>query len=202
MAVCADLAGWGMTLESPYGGYWGTTPLIMGSVRGVRAWRFEKGKLESPHANGNYWTQGEQIARCGNRPIKYGRLTDLDTPWVFNRIPRPKHLKNCMCGFYACYWDEVDQVHDTWGVVGVIEGYGQTALGTLGFRSEKAKIVALAPARRVGPFRYGSFNRPFRIKDLRRAFPDTPVYRKSKDMFLNHPVTRLEEITGSLGLVK
>lgn len=48
---------------------------------------------------------------------------------------------NCKCGFWA--YDEAGFVaHGS--VVGVIEGYGKTTVGTKGFRSEKARIIALS----------------------------------------------------------
>jgi len=48
-----------------------------------------------------------------------------------------------MCGFYA-YFDD-DPVNENYGgqVVGLIEGTGIATVGRKGFRSEKAKIVAL-----------------------------------------------------------
>ena len=47
----------------------------------------------------------------------------------------------CQCGFWA--YDEAGfKAHGT--VVGVIEGYGKTTVGTKGFRCEKARIVALS----------------------------------------------------------
>lgn len=48
---------------------------------------------------------------------------------------------SCECGFWA--YDEAGfKAHGR--VVGVIEGYGKTTVGTKGFRCEKARIVALS----------------------------------------------------------
>lgn len=47
----------------------------------------------------------------------------------------------CQCGFWA-YDEGGFKAHGS--VVGVIEGYGKTTVGTKGFRSEKARIVALS----------------------------------------------------------
>lgn len=46
----------------------------------------------------------------------------------------------CQCGFWA-YDEGSFTPHGK--VIGVIEGYGKTTIGTKGFRAEKAKIVAL-----------------------------------------------------------
>ena len=186
-----------MTTE--FGAYSEPLPLVLGSVRGVRAWRFEKGRLQSPHANGCFWSSGEQIAQCGTRP-PYRGLEALWKSWEFRDDPDPEHVKNCVCGFYAHYQGVSDyELNLIWGVVGVIEGYGTTTLGTKGFRCQKAKIVALAPSHRVGLFTYGSYNRPFRLKALRQAFPDIPVYRTFDKLLLEHPATRYEDVAEPLG---
>jgi hypothetical protein len=57
-------------------------------------------------------------------------------------------FSTCTCGFYA-FLNGHNRYADTNPVVGIIEGYGETVIGTRGFRSKKAKILALAP---VVPF--------------------------------------------------
>jgi hypothetical protein len=55
---------------------------------------------------------------------------------------------DCSCGFYAYFSEEVNEyVHPGMAqVVGIIEGTGETVVGTKGFRSSKARIVALSPS--------------------------------------------------------
>jgi hypothetical protein len=59
-------------------------------------------------------------------------------------IPEPpKHsLDTCVCGFYG-YYDGSNDYHKPEYVSGVIEGYGETLIGTRGFRCMKARIVAI-----------------------------------------------------------
>lgn len=61
------------------------------------------------------------------------------------QLPEPENhdLEKCSCGFYAYYSSSPNQYINGSRVTGIIEGYGNTLIGTLGFRSEKAKIVAL-----------------------------------------------------------
>lgn len=55
----------------------------------------------------------------------------------------PKHdMSTCKCGFYGFYDGSNDYKSDS-TVSAVVEGYGETVIGTRGFRSMKAKIVAL-----------------------------------------------------------
>lgn len=54
----------------------------------------------------------------------------------------PHTLEQCKCGFYA-YYDGSDDYHREGYVSGVIEGYGEAIIGTRGFRSMRARLVAL-----------------------------------------------------------
>lgn len=55
----------------------------------------------------------------------------------------PEHnLETCKCGFYG-YYDGSDDYHREGYVSAVVEGYGETLIGTRGFRSVKSKILAL-----------------------------------------------------------
>lgn len=49
---------------------------------------------------------------------------------------------NCTCGFYA-YFDGGNDFADEKTVSAVVEGYGVCAVGTRGFRAEKARLLAL-----------------------------------------------------------
>lgn len=97
--------------------------LVPGVVRGVRAFRVDDlGRLQAI----NYptvWKPGENVAKCQATP---------------GRHP----IGDCSCGFYA-FHDGSNDYHTTTGISAVVEGYGETVLGTRGFRSQKARIVAL-----------------------------------------------------------
>lgn len=88
--------------------------------------------LEFTHiegATGYAWPPGIIQAQC-NR-------------WLHHQPPVERdYVGDCGCGFWA-YWDF--QVYNLGGlpVAGVIEGTGRTLIGELGFRCQRARIVAL-----------------------------------------------------------
>lgn len=63
---------------------------------------------------------------------------------VQKQLPEPPAhtMADCQCGFYG-YFDGSDDYHDNGTVSAVVEAYGETIIGTRGFRAMKAKIVAL-----------------------------------------------------------
>lgn len=97
----------------------------VGSVTGLRTWNLGKhdGML---HGAWDTWQPGENIAECKG-------AGGHDVP-----------CEPCGCGFWA-YWHRAaaGEVHGEHLVIGVIEGYGGTLIGDLGFRCAKARIVAL-----------------------------------------------------------
>lgn len=84
--------------------------------------------------------------------------------------PKPKVLEHsfaeCKCGFYA-YYDGSNDYYDEARVTGVVEGYGETLIGTRGFRAMKARIVGLYldPEDERGKF-----------ARVRLNYPDVPVF--------------------------
>lgn len=55
---------------------------------------------------------------------------------------RSHDMTKCKCGFYA-YYDGSNDYHTPDRINAVVEGWGQTVIGTRGFRAEKARILAL-----------------------------------------------------------
>lgn len=66
--------------------------------------------------------------------------TDSQGRW-FDSV-QEHNMAECSCGFYGFYDGSNDYKSDG-TVSAVVEGYGETVIGTRGFRSMKAKIVAL-----------------------------------------------------------
>lgn len=74
-----------------------------------------------------------------------------DYSWM-EKVARRQHLvpeDDCGCGFWA-YWDEEearkhDGGHGGLPVLGVVEATGRVIHGELGFRAQKAQIVAVHP---------------------------------------------------------
>jgi hypothetical protein len=124
-------------------------------VRGLRQWTLKSPDFRGdPHdadlgtwpraplvgATGYAWPDSVLEAQCGN-----GRSHQVPT--------EADNGNRCGCGFWG-YWGMMELANggmfasSTSGlpVLGVIEGYGRVLLGEKGFRSQKAKIIALAPA--------------------------------------------------------
>lgn len=104
-----------------FGGY----PLTLGSVRGYRQWYTDKlGRLYGISHN-NIWLPGENEKICNNASAS----------------KKGCEIENCTCGFYAYYAPPTPPATNS--ISGVIEGYGETTVGTDGFRASKGKILAL-----------------------------------------------------------
>lgn len=122
----------------------------MQPVRGLRQWSLVSPDLRrDPHdgvwipgaltgATGWSWPDGVLEAYCNNgrdHPVP----TETDQGGA------------CGCGFWA-YWDMLSLAANRFGsgtgipVIGIIDGYGRVLIGEKGFRSQRAKITALAPA--------------------------------------------------------
>lgn len=101
----------------------------IGVVRGLRAFRATQSfghhgprlVLTGPIHTEYRWTEGENVAHCEG--------------WDF-RHP----MDACSHGFYA-YHDGSNEHQAGNTVTAVIEGYGETVVGTKGFRCTKARIV-------------------------------------------------------------
>jgi hypothetical protein len=130
-------------------------PLVAGSVTGVRLWHVDMAAAEAAVTGtpvpveglltgvfNGFWRPGENVAVCGGggqgAPPCRGDL-----------VPAP----GCGCGFWA-YWAlrYAWRCHYYWrgDVVGVIQGYGRTRIGTRGCRCGKARILGLH-VRPAGP---------------------------------------------------
>lgn len=128
--------------------------LAVGSVRGVRTFNVDKyGRLRGV-SHDAIWKPGENVATCrrSSHDAIYQTLQRTLSRSVYSNsayttseltsasaCPGLAHPK-CACGFYA-YHD--GSRYSLGEVVGVIDGYGSTTIGTKGFRCEKARIVAL-----------------------------------------------------------
>lgn len=111
------------------------TPLVAGSLIGIRAFRVRGDGTLTGVAYEVPYEEGENEAKC-----MIGAST-----WLQQHKMAGLH---CSCGFYAyfhkghsAYLPLMDYGERM--VTGLIEGYGRCTVGSLGFRAEKAKIIAL-----------------------------------------------------------
>ena len=124
-------------------------PDFIDPIYGVRAFNLDKMGRLRPWMNTKYhiWTPGENVAE------HVGWMLTFPDPLSFllgeqeePKQPPPHSPHTCMaCGFYA-YTDEQSAEENhvrKWNVAGIIEAYGKVAQGPLGFRAEKARVVAV-----------------------------------------------------------
>lgn len=72
---------------------------------------------------------------------------DIDEVW-FNDLSHSAPKKGCTCGFYSFYnlGTEESYLNPRKKIVSVVENYGRVIHGKLGLRSEKMKILGVAPS--------------------------------------------------------
>jgi len=169
-------------------------PLAVGSVTGVRLWHVDMTSAEAmvsgaavPVAGlltgvfGGVWRRGENVAVCGGGQGSPPCHRDL--------VPGPE----CGCGFWA-YW----ALRYAWRcdyywrgeVVGIIQGYGRTRIGTRGCRCGKARIVGL----HVRPAKPDPDGEPPALHyddlvEVLRSYYGVPCYPSLAEMLAAHPLT-------------
>lgn len=129
--------------------YKGTEYMILESVLGFRQWSWLRNSLIGTMAVD--WNKGSLEAVCK-------RYSTREEEEVFHSSPDAE----CQCGIYAHYLP-LESYPSRYGVFGVVEASGRILMGTRGFRTEKAKIVALAG--------FGEVNQWFEVE--RPGDPDT-----------------------------
>jgi len=113
-----------------------------GVVTGTRSFDVDKlGRLVGV-AFATVWLPGENLARCMERPDPMQYFTGRQT-WRLREAERPPHsLAECGHGFYG-YYEGSNDYYEPGRIMAVVEAYGETVIGTRGFRASKARIVAL-----------------------------------------------------------
>lgn len=113
-----------------------------GVVTGTRAFDVDKlGRLIGV-AYAVVWTPGENQAKCMHRD-EFGSLMYGSSRVELREARRAPHsIADCAHGFYG-YYEGSNDYYAEGRVMAVVEGYGDTVIGTRGFRASKARIVAL-----------------------------------------------------------
>lgn len=148
-----------------------------GVVTGARSFDVDQmGRLTGIHYK-QVWNPTENVATCRkqenstsvfvNSFVRYSFVEEL---YYGKSKPKPKPvaaepeqhtMAGCACGFYG-YYDGSDDYHGKGRVSGVIEGYGETLIGTRGFRCMRAKILALSINSKVDERLAGLLHRNYR----------------------------------------
>lgn len=116
----------------PYGSFSGERGLALGSVMGHRKFSVDYKQRLVGITFPEVFRPGWNDAECGSRGIKLHRNDQHD-------MSHRDHT----CGYYA-YFDEFENEYGSGYVDAVIEGSGETLIGTKGFRTARARLVALS----------------------------------------------------------
>jgi hypothetical protein len=168
-------------------------PLAAGSVTGVRLWHVDMPSVAAvvsgtpPRVDGlltgcfaGVWNRGENVAVCGGG-------SQGAPPCQRDLVPGP----GCGCGFWA-YW----ALRYAWRcdyywrgeVIGVIQGYGRTRIGTRGCRCGKARILGLH-VRPADPDGLPPGLRYDDVAEVLGSYYGVPCYPSLADMLAAHPLT-------------
>jgi hypothetical protein len=166
-------------------------PLAAGSVTGVRLWHVDMTSAEAvvngtpervegllTGVFGGVWRRGENVAVCGGRGAP---------PYHRDLVP----AAGCGCGFWA-YW----ALRYAWrcdyywrgDVIGVIQGYGRTRIGTRGCRCGKARILGLH-VRPAGPDCQRRGLTDHDAAEVLGSYYGVPCYPSLAQMLTAHPLT-------------
>lgn len=163
-----------MTVESDFS----QRPLLAGAVTGQRAWRMINGRLTGIHFMAT-WAPGENTAECLS-PFWSHDFDEFTCKHPESQIA----TRACRCGFFA-YFDGGDNPHRyEYCIAGLVEGYGRMVVGDRGFRSLKARIVALIEPESA----------PASLQFAMRApeYRSIPVYPDFEAAYVDHPLTPID----------
>ena len=153
-----------------------------GTVYGLRNWRVtDTGVLTGVMYSQSQWKPGENDARCfRSRRVPIQGTTAFHTvAWPTDGWDLDHDMEGCTHGFYA-YWDGSRDYHEKGDVTGIIRGTGTTRIGTKGFRTTTAEIVAIKFSGTV----------PDDVRALVLAnYPDAAVFKTVASMLTEFPLT-------------
>ncbi len=175
-----------------FSGFQGESQLSLGYVLGVRGFRLDEMGRFTGWTHQVVWTPGMNTAECQKTEVVCGKRTH--DPYTgtrrhrhvgtcYRKIKCEKDIADCDHGFWA-YFTEFDNQNTDLkdeSFPAIIKGYGKVVLGTKGFRSEKAEIVAV-----VVPNTYDSD--ATQVALIRRNYPDVQLFDTAAAMFDAYPV--------------
>lgn len=149
-----------------------------GVVTGTRSFDVDKlGRLLGV-AYAAVWLPGENQAKCMDRSYDFAYSSTLRPEWRVMESGRPPHsMTVCGHGLYG-YYEGSNDYYSPGRVMGVVEAYGETIIGTRGFRASKARIVALHIPEEVSSAQRGL---------IVRNYPDVAVFDSFEAMVAEFP---------------
>ena len=158
-------------------------------VIGLRNWRIDSlFRLTGVVYKDSVWVPGENNAVCRRIPRAgyaaggYTLTIQVAANWAGHTstapvLPADHDMDDCLHGFYA-YYDGSRDYHERGDVTGVIQGYGETVVGTKGFRCMKARILAVKFS--------GSIPEMVRHR-ISDHYPEVAVFKSLDHMLAEYP---------------
>lgn len=116
----------------------GVVPLV-----GYREWSIRTGPSGRPPRllslfHPTTWPHDEPFSAVCLRPVTW---PDRSAPRIHDGVPE----ESCQCGIYAFRRPQFDSLNGAAGLIvrGIVFGWGRYVLGTLGWRAQFARLVAL-----------------------------------------------------------
>jgi hypothetical protein len=172
-----------MGQEEVYGGI----GFALGSVTGARAFRVDSGGWLTGLYYKSRWLPGDNVARCrkGQATRTFSMFGGPNEEPDYDDVTgspliEADHIAGCKCGFYGFYEGSNDfnrtENHGSNYVSGIIRGSGLCVIGTRGFRTQHARLLALQISPTVPGFekvlaRYASIPMFGSFADMKAAFP-------------------------------
>lgn len=186
-------------MPSPMQGFDDDSQLFIEPIRGIRAFGMDRTHptnliLTGLVYNDYGWEPGWNQRKCLGNIIN---VLNLDGEVVSTfQVPRHKGeshtLQECSCGFYA--YHDYSLVAHQYGtdmplILGVIEGSGATMLGPKGFRSDKARVVAVCLPEKV---RGHALEGLFKFS-VRASYPEIEIFDYPVAMLERYPLTYVDK---------
>lgn len=169
----------------------GGVEFALGSVVGHRAWKVTVEGILTGVSHTDDWLPGENLAVCHAAPSKEevsAKTEDESYAEYAARVNlwRDAHsMGECKHGFYA--YSDRPTTHSYFTsdpvLIGIVEGYGETFIGTKGFRSAKARILAVSVTAHLGLWALESFV----VDRLRKNYPGVRFFESALAMHAEFP---------------
>lgn len=174
----------------------GEREFALGTIIGERAWKVTQEGILTGVSHEFEWMPGENQASCSGHPkeeqVPRKKEEEPDYTRYYAEVKAWKadhQMIDCGHGFYAYTENQKTDGHYYTSepvLVGVVEGYGETLIGTKGFRAMKGRIIALSTA----PFKGLWDLAPFVVSRLKANYPNVAFFESTLAMRMEFPVTR------------
>lgn len=176
------------------------TDLVPAALTGYRQWRTDlSGALRSVSYDYT-WSKAES-ATC--------REIERTGGWLYGhsdeKHPAQIPADQCGCGIYGWYQPDHSYQRHSGDVLGVVKVQGLTLMGTHGFRTQKAEVVAVSRPKGLETGEGSTPEERARISvdrvlrweaDVQSRYPGIEVYSSPAELIMAHPPNDVSNLIG------